>query len=61
MVKIDPQRAGLVELEGKQGVEHWLGLGNYFVITTYNRSRLYAMAVYQLSEKIQSARDSGEI
>ncbi len=61
VVKVAPQRAGLVELQGKQGVEHWLGLGNYFVITTYNHSILYAMAVYQLSENIQSARDSGEI
>jgi membrane-bound lytic murein transglycosylase B len=60
-IEVNPQPAGVVELQGKKGLEYWLGLGNYFVITTYNRSRLYAMAVYQLSEKIVSARDGGKI
>jgi membrane-bound lytic murein transglycosylase B len=60
IIRLEPQAAGLVELEGKKGDEYWFGLGNFFVITTYNRSRLYAMAVYQLSEKIVSARNSGE-
>ena len=59
--EVAPQRAGVVELQGKQGVEYWLGLGNFFAITTYNHSRLYAMAVYQLSEKILGARESGQI
>jgi membrane-bound lytic murein transglycosylase B len=56
-IKVQKQSAGVVELEGKNGQEFWLGLANYFVITTYNRSRLYAMAVYQLSEKIVSERN----
>jgi membrane-bound lytic murein transglycosylase B len=56
-IKVQQQPAGVVELEGKNGQEFWLGLANYFVITTYNRSRLYAMAVYQLSEKIVSERN----
>lgn len=59
-IKVDPQIAGVVELQGKDGTEYWLGLRNYFVITTYNRSRLYAMAVYQLSEQIASARNAGD-
>ncbi len=59
-IKVDQQPAGVVELEGKAGAEYWLGLANFFVVTTYNHSRLYAMAVYQLSEKIVSLRDGGK-
>lgn len=43
---------GLVELEGEGGPEYWAGLNNFFVITSYNHSRMYAMAVYQLSRAI---------
>lgn len=45
-------KAALYELEGEQGPELWLGLTNFYVITRYNRSALYALAVYQLSEQI---------
>ena len=48
--------AALVTLEQKDGPEYWLGFNNFYVITRYNRSPLYAMAVYQLSEEIRKAR-----
>ncbi len=43
----------LLELEQASGVEYWIGMHNFYVITRYNHSHLYAMAAYQLSENIK--------
>ncbi|HAD10786.1 MAG TPA: lytic murein transglycosylase B [Porticoccaceae bacterium] len=45
-------RAIPLKLQGRKGVEFWLGLHNFYVITRYNTSFRYAMAVNQLSEKL---------
>ncbi len=42
----------LLTLEGKDGTEHWVGFHNFFVITRYNRSVMYALAVHQLGKEI---------
>lgn len=39
----------LLTLEGADGTEHWLGFRNFYVITRYNRSVMYALAVHQLA------------
>lgn len=45
--------ATLIELEAEDGPEFWIGLNNFYVITRYNRSPLYAMAVTLLAEAIR--------
>ncbi len=42
----------LLTLEGPDGNEHWVGFHNFFVITRYNRSVMYALAVHQLGQEI---------
>ncbi len=47
-----PMMASLLTLEGAHGSEDWIVFGNFYAITRYNRSPMYAMAVYQLAEAI---------
>jgi len=42
----------VVALEQAEGMEYWLGYQNFYTITRYNHSRMYAMAVYQLAQAI---------
>jgi membrane-bound lytic murein transglycosylase B len=62
----DAAPAKLLQLEVLGGYVYWLGLQNFYVITRYNHSPLYAMAVYQLSKKIreqyrQQAKANGTV
>jgi membrane-bound lytic murein transglycosylase B len=52
----DDTAGTLVSLDLEQGQRHWIGLNNFYVITRYNRSPLYAMAVTQLAEAIRERR-----
>lgn len=40
---------------------YWLGLHNFYVITDYNPNLHYAMAVYQLGQKIQELRNQEKV
>lgn len=46
--------AMLVVAEGKQGPVYRVGFNNFYVITRYNRSPMYAMAVHDLGAAIQN-------
>jgi membrane-bound lytic murein transglycosylase B len=52
----DQVDAGFFTLEADEGLQHWISLKNFYVITRYNRSNNYAMAVYQLSREILHQR-----
>lgn len=48
---------GLVDLQnGLEPTEYWLGTGNFFAITQYNRSFFYAMSVIDLGRAVRRAR-----
>lgn len=49
----------LLELELKKGNEYWVAFHNFYVITRYNHSELYAMAAYQLAQEIKRFRFVG--
>ena len=44
-----------MKLEGSNGAEYWLGLHNFYVITRYNRSQMYALAVHQLGQEVMKS------
>ena len=47
----------LIELESAGApAEYRLGLRNFFVLTRYNRSVLYASAVYDLAQELRRGR-----
>lgn len=50
-------KACLIQLQGEQQPQYWLGFNNFSVIAQYNPSVNYSMAVYQLGQQIASQRD----
>jgi membrane-bound lytic murein transglycosylase B len=57
----DELLAALIAFEQESGPEYWLGFNNFYAITRYNHSPLYAMAVYQLSEEIRDAYETSRL
>jgi membrane-bound lytic murein transglycosylase B len=47
----------VISLEEEDGDRLWLTFKNFYVITRYNRSPLYAMAVFELSQAILAGMD----
>ncbi len=56
LAKLD--RANLIRFQtSPTSYGYWLCLNNFYVITTYNPSLHYSMAVYQLGQKIESLKN----
>ena len=53
------EHANLMRMDLADGTEYWLALHDFYVITRYNRSRMYALAVLQLGQQIRKRFDAG--
>jgi membrane-bound lytic murein transglycosylase B len=51
----------LLEFTQPNNKEYWVGLPNFYVITRYNHSPLYAMAVFQFSQQLKQGFNASTI
>ncbi len=51
------QRAALISFEGESGPIYRIGYNNFYVVTRYNRSKRYAMAVVELADRLRRNRE----
>jgi membrane-bound lytic murein transglycosylase B len=52
--------AGLFALEQEAGPAYWAGFHNFYVITRYNRSLMYALAVHQLGQAVRAGIEAAD-
>lgn len=50
----DDGLSNIVRLQEEKGPVYYIGYENFYVITRYNRSQHYAMAVYELAQRIRT-------
>ncbi len=55
----DALPVSLITLEGADGKEYWITHQNFFVISRYNRSPMYSLAVHQLAQAIKAGAARG--
>ena len=51
-------KAALFKMDLADSTEYWMGLHDFYVITRYNHSSMYALAVHQLAQEIKKRRGS---
>ena len=49
-------KAALFRMEAEAGTQYWVGLNDFYAITRYNHSSMYALAVHQLAQAIKARR-----
>ena len=55
----DEALASVFTAETATGTRYWIGFNNFYVITRYNRSINYALAVHELAQELRRARHPG--
>lgn len=50
---MEEQKAALFRYQAEEKTEYWLAYKNFYVITRYNRSRLYARTVHEFSQVLK--------
>jgi membrane-bound lytic murein transglycosylase B len=53
-------KSQLLAYQGADGMEYWVGFHNFFVITKYNRSVMYALVAWQLGQEIAREVDGND-
>ena len=60
-VVADAMPAAVFNAETEAGMRYWIGFNNFYVITRYNRSVNYALAVHELAHELRRLRTAGGV